>query len=117
MASKFQNIRCEGFDSKLEHAVYQLLVLRERAGELKIIRTQENIFLTDARILYIPDFSCQYPSGENFWVEAKGFEGPRWPTIKKLWKFYGPGVLEIWQGKYARPFLTETIVPRVKVAG
>lgn len=110
--SKYGNQKSGGFSSKLEHAVYQILKLRERAGEIKILRTQENIQLTKAGIIYIPDFTCEYlPTGGPLFVEAKGFEGPRWPTIKKLWKHYGLGPLEIWKGSHLRPVLAQTIIP------
>lgn len=100
--------------SKLESSVCQILQLREKAGEIKILQVQDHIYLTLARIGYIPDFKCQYvKSGEIFWVEAKGYPNEKWPMKKKLWKFYGPGALEIWMGSYLKPVLTETIIPTV----
>lgn len=99
--------------SQLEISVCQMLQLRERAGEIKIMQHEDHVYLTLARIGYIPDFRCQYlGTGETFWVEAKGFPNDRWPMKKKLWKFYGPGPLEIWRGSAARPFLDETIIPK-----
>lgn len=101
------------FASKLEAAVYQILKLREKAGELKILQVQDHIYLTEARIGYIPDFKCtDIVSGCDFWVEAKGYPNEKWPIKKKLWKFYGPGMLEIWGGSYVRPVLLETILPK-----
>lgn len=103
------------FASKLEATVYQYLKLREKAGELKVIQCQAHVYLTDARILYIPDFKCELAgSGEILFVESKGFESQRWPIIKKLWLHFGPAVLEIWGGHHLKPFLSETIVPRTK---
>jgi hypothetical protein len=103
------------FSSKLEAALYQHLRLREKAGEIKILQTQDHVYLTDARIAYIPDFKCEdLSTGEIYWVEAKGFESDRWPTIKKLWKHYGPGRLEIWKGTYLRLHLEEVLKPKVK---
>jgi hypothetical protein len=76
------------------------------------LQLQDHIYLTRARILYIPDFKCRDKNtGEIFWVEAKGYENDRWPTKKKLYKFYGPGKLEIWKGSHARPYLDEVIIP------
>lgn len=98
--------------SKLESAVCQILQLRQKAGELEIVQVEDHVYLTDARIGYVPDFKCRYPSGEIFWVEAKGFENDRWPMKKKLWKFYGPGALEIWKGTWRKPTLVETVIPR-----
>lgn len=102
------------FHSKLEASVYTMLKSRVNSGEIEIIQNQDHIYLTKARILYIPDFKCQFvKTGEIFWVEAKGYEDPKWPMKKKLWKFYGPGILEIWRGTYQRPFLDEVITPQM----
>lgn len=99
--------------SKLESAVCQIIQLREKAGELKLLQVEDHIYLTLARIGYIPDFKCQYvATGEIFWVEAKGFPNDRWPMKKKLWKFYGPGILEIWMGSHTKPYLAETVIPK-----
>lgn len=101
------------FHSKLEASVYQILKLREKAGELEILQTQDHVYLSQARIGYVPDFRCRYlANGALFWVEAKGFETEKWPMIKKLWRFYGPGPLEIWKGTHMNPKLIETIVPK-----
>jgi hypothetical protein len=99
--------------SKLESAVCQIIHLREKVGELRVIQAEDHLKLSAAGIVYIADFKCQDTrSGEFFWVEAKGFENDRWPILKKLWRFYGPGRLEIWKGTHNRPFLDETIVPK-----
>jgi hypothetical protein len=101
--------------SKLEGSVCQILQLRQKAGELKIVQVEDHVYLTRARIHYVPDFKCKdLASGEFFWVEAKGFANDRWPMKKKLWKFYGPGALEIWKGTHQRPMLDETIVPNLE---
>lgn len=103
------------FASKLEAAVFEILKLRERAGELKILQVQDHIDLSRARIRYVPDFKClDVASGIEFWVEAKGYASERWPTVKKLWKYYGPGRLEIWMGHHSSPQLSEVIVPKMK---
>lgn len=100
------------FASKLEASVYQILKLREKAKEIEILQTQDHIYLTQARIGYIPDFKCIFlDTNIPFWVEAKGFETDKWPIIKKLWRYYGPGVLEIWKGTHINPILIETISP------
>lgn len=100
------------FHSRLEESVYLLLKLREKAGEIKILQCQDVVYLTLARIRYEPDFKClDLRTNEEFWCEAKGFENDRWPMKKKLWKYYGPGPLEIWKGTHVRPALKEIIVP------
>lgn len=98
--------------SKLEGAVCQILQLREKAGEIEILQVEDHVYLTLARIHYIPDFKCRdMATGAAFHVEAKGFPNDRWPMKKKLWKFYGPNKLEIWTGSHLNPKLTETITP------
>lgn len=111
--AKKTEIDGRSFASMLEASVYSILKSRERAGELKILQCQDHVYLTRARIGYVPDFKCETPSGEVFWVEAKGFEASRWPTIKKLWKHYGPGALEIWKGSHQRPSQVAVIAPSV----
>lgn len=99
--------------SKLEAAVCQIIMFREKAGELVHVGHEKQVYLTDAKILYIADFECKNNlTGLPLFVESKGFASDRWPTIKKLWKFYGPAPLEIWTGSWQRPGLSEIIVPR-----
>lgn len=112
--NKYSNVKVErdgySFASKLEAAVYGILKLRERAGELRVIRTQARVSLTDAGIVYMPDFECEDENG-IFYCEAKGMETPEWRIKLKLWRFYGPGRLEIWKGSAAKPFLDEIVTP------
>lgn len=102
------------FSSKLEAAVYQLLRLRMKAGEIKSIQVQDHVYLSDARIGYVADFRCEDHNGNSFHVEAKGFETERWPIKKKLYKFYGPDRLEIWKGTWQKPYLDEVVTPHSK---
>lgn len=102
--------------SKLESAVCQMIHLMEAAGEVKLLQVEDHIYLTKARIGYIPDFKCQsLKSGEIYWIEAKGFQNDRWPTKKKLWKFYGPGPLHIYKGTYQRIYLDEVVTPQKEI--
>lgn len=101
------------FASKLEAALYVQSKLEQSAGEIVIEKLQDHVYLSDARILYIPDMRVyDKRRGCQVWREAKGFENERWPIIKKLWGAYGPGPLEIYKGTYARLRLAETINPR-----
>lgn len=104
------------FASKLEAAVYDVLALRERAGEIGNIKVQQRVYLLrDPDIYYIPDFYFEM-NGAPAFAEAKGFETPEWKIKKKLWTHFGPATLEIWQGSYTRPRLIETIIPKEKGA-
>lgn len=116
-ATKYGEIKSERpgglvFASKLEGAVYDHLWLREKAGEIKIIQCQKHVKLTRAEIVCIPDFYVlDILSGEPFFVEAKGCESERWLIVRKLWRKYGPGKLEIFKGTYKKIYLAETIIP------
>lgn len=98
------------FSSKLEASVYTMLKVRENAGEIKDIKAQISIYLTEAKIQYIVDFMfIDVKTGSNIYCEAKGMETSSWRIKRKLWMFYGPGPLEIYKGTHLRPFLHEII--------
>lgn len=102
----------KSFASKLEAAVFDLLWLREKAGDIRDLVCQQSVYLTDARIQYIADFGfVMAASGERAWAEAKGFETDVWKIKKRLWAHYGPGPLEIYRSSRRGPKLTETVFP------
>jgi hypothetical protein len=113
---KFGNKKVEldgySFASKLEAALYGMLKMRQAAGEIRTIEVQAQVYLTDAKILYKPDFFCERIDGSIFYAEAKGYQDQKWPIKKRLWASYGPAPLEIWKGTHVRPVLVETIVPK-----
>lgn len=97
------------FASKGEASCYQFLKLRERAGEIKILQTQVQVRLSDAEIVYKPDFLIQdLSTGEEIYIEYKGFETPEWRIKRRLWKAYGPGPLHVYKGRMQ---LSEVILP------
>jgi hypothetical protein len=100
------------FASQFECAVFNFLLLREKAQEIRDIQCQDHIYLTKARIPYIPDFKfLDLKSGEFVWAEAKGFETDPWKIKRKLWQYYGPGKLEIYKGSAKSFKLYETVIP------
>ncbi len=111
---KYGNIRIRcalhrSHRSKLESAVCEIY---RNDPRYEILKAEDHVRLSLAAVLYIADFRIRdKATQEIFWAEAKGYAAPRWPTIKKLWKGYGPGRLVIWGGSYARPTLTQEIVP------
>lgn len=105
------NLDGRSFHSKLEASTYGILKLRMKAGEITGIECQVSVYLTRARIQYIPDFRVTMKDGSFRYVEAKGYVAPTWPMKKKLWKHYADAPLEIWGGHYSRPSLMETITP------
>ena len=94
------------FDSKLEFELYLAFKLLEPT--VKIVELQPKVYLTDARILYKPDFLCE-KDGQKFYVEAKGFETAVWKIKKRLWKFYGPARLDVFKQGCK---LSEVIYPK-----
>ena len=116
---KFGNLRCtcnlgHSHRSQLERTVCLHIQARQQSGELELVQVEDHIYLSKARILYIPDFKClDLKSGEFFWIEAKGKANDRWPMKKRLWKHYGPGRLEIWQGTHNRPLLAQILIPEL----
>ena len=101
------------FDSQLERSTYLWLKAREQAGELVIEACQDAIYLTDARILYRPDFRVRdAQTSEVYWVEAKGFETSDWRIKRRLWIAYGAGRLVIVKGSGARLRVHEELVPK-----
>ncbi len=102
------------FDSKLESAVHDILLLREKAGEIRNIKQQVNVHLTAARILYKPDFSYELvETGETEYVEAKGMVTPVYAIKRRLWIHYGAGKLYIYKGSHTKPYLDEIIIPNL----
>jgi hypothetical protein len=110
--NKYSSVRTtydnKNFASKLEASVYALLKMQ---GYQNIV-CQKSVYLSEAKIQYIVDFFCQDIIGADVYVEAKGFETAIWKLKRKLWKVYGPGLLLVYKGSAARPFLHEEIIPR-----
>ena len=110
--NKFGAQRTDGFASKGEASLHQILSLREKAGEIKLIKCQQRVHLV-CGIYWKVDFQF-YTTKKNrqVWAEFKGFEDARYLLIKKLWACgFGPGELEVWKGSWQRPYLAEKIVP------
>ena len=95
-----------GFPSKLEEAVFNILCLREKAGEIRNIRRQHSVPVV-IEINWKCDFSFEdCKTGETVLAEAKGMVDPRFAMIKRG-KI--PYRLEIWKGHHLRPHLDEVI--------
>lgn len=90
-----------------------MLALRENSGEISQIRQQVKVYLTRARILYICDYSYFNLSTETTeYVEMKGVETASWRLKRRLWEYYGPGLLAVYKGTYKKPYLDEIIIPK-----
>jgi hypothetical protein len=105
----------DGFPSKLEAAVYQMLLLREKAGEITNIRRQHLVRFPCGPGWKV-DFSfTDCATGETVYCEAKGQELETYRLKKGMFAgcpiLESAGRLEIWKGTYHRPRLTEKITP------
>ena len=104
------------FQSGGEAACYSYLKLLEKAGELEVVQVQDHVKLTDAHIVYIPDFKIKnLITNEIEWAEFKGFETDVWKIKKRLWEYYGPGILKIYKQRSNKTIiLHETVIPKIR---
>lgn len=115
--SRFNNRRTKcamGYNhrSLAEAALCAELRWQVKAGALSNIRHEVTVRLSDAEIRYIADwvvFDCALQC--DVWYEFKGKEMARWPTIKRLWKHYGPGKLRIFKGSAEKFRMVQEINP------
>jgi hypothetical protein len=112
--NKFKAKSGNGFASKLEEAVYNILLLRERAGEISDIKRQQSVVLQDGpqdeRITWRIDFSFfDKQKNKTVYCEAKGVETSDYKIKLKLFKGQKIGDLEIYKGHYMSPKLVEKV--------
>lgn len=115
-AGKYGAIRVKdgdrSFGSKLERTVYDILLLRQKAGEIMDIKCQPHVTLEPLSWRCVPDYSFVWAdTGKLSYCEAKGVEVDRWLATKALWHHFGPAPMEVWVGNWKKPFLKEIIVP------
>lgn len=96
------------YDSKMEAEFSALLNLKEKSGEIRDIEYQPKIYLTEARILYKPDFSF-YRGEKKIYVDVKGAETAVFKLKKRLWASYIDAPLEIVKKKSSRFIITEIV--------
>lgn len=103
------------FPSKLEAKAYAELELRQAAGEISdLIRYPPAVPLTKAGITYHLDFGFYNVQGAHYeWGEAKGMWQDKWKTYYKLWQYYGPGPLTVWEYGKNGGLKTKTLVPEM----
>lgn len=101
-----------GFPSQLEAAVYGLLELREKNGEISELKRQQSFVLQDGpqnqRITWRIDFSF-IEKGVLTFAEAKGFPDEVYKLKLKLWRAKKPHPLEIYEGRASNFSMTERI--------
>ncbi len=117
---KYRAKPANGFPSKLESAVYELLKVREAAGEIRNISRQVSVELQpgdkDTRIRWRIDFSFERVSdGRLCYAEAKGIALAEYRLKLKLFKGQKLAPIEIWSGTWQRPKLIEKFEPELGV--
>jgi hypothetical protein len=109
---KYRSTPTNGFGSKLESAVRDILRAREKAGEIRDIRCQQTIVLQegarDQRITWRVDFAFE-EAGATAYAEAKGFATRDYKLKLKLYKGTRKERLYIYGGSYQRPRLIEVV--------
>lgn len=92
--NKFTEVDGIKFRSKAEAECYSFLKLLERSGTIKLISLQPRVFMTAARILYIPDFLID-EGGKRVYIDVKGKQTRDFILKFKLWRYYGDGTLRL----------------------
>ncbi len=117
--NKYKAQRTNGFPSKLESALNDLLMLKERGGEISELKRQQTVVLQEGtkgragtRIAWKVDFSfIETLTGLTAYAEAKGIETNDYLLKLKLWRANPPAKLYIFKGTYKRLKVTEVIEP------
>ena len=97
------------YDSKLEADYRKELELRVEAGDIFDLEDQPKVVLTRAGISYKADFKFT-EDGHPVWVDVKGVEADRFRLIKKLWRYYGPGLLRVIKRKGTKFYTAQEIM-------
>ena len=109
---KVTDIAGRRFDSKLEHSVFQILLLHEKAGLITDIVQQVTIDLISG-IRYRPDFQVfDKELNDIVYVEAKGLNTDVWSLKLKLYRDFGIKRLRLYKGTHKSPKLVEEIIPK-----
>ena len=102
--------------SKLELAVYEMLLMMQRGGKIKDLKCQVRVrFHTYeyGNTVMIPDFSAfDIKTEQTIYIEAKGYPTREWLRKKKAWGVGGPGNLYVYTGSWKYPKLSMIIVPQ-----
>jgi len=101
--------------SRAEAACCSYFQLLEKGGELKIMDSQPNVFVTDAKLKIIPDWLLLYSDERGLrYADYKGCSTQSWGKNRRLWKSYGPMTMEVWKQNSKGFFVSELIVPKEK---
>lgn len=114
MINKFRAQRTNGFSSKLESAVYDILLAKQNIGLIGDLKCQQTVVLQDGprevRITWRLDFSfIDFEIRELAYAESKGIETCEYKLKLKLWRKNPPARLYIYKGSYQNPKLVEIV--------
>lgn len=108
---KIKATKTNGFASKLENSVHEILLKRQADGEIKDIRIQHTYEIVKG-LRWKVDFSFEdCATGQRIYCEAKGFPTDVYKLKLRMYKIHGKHRLEIWKGSYKKPVLVEIIEP------
>lgn len=119
---KMAGTRCEGattgksYPSLIERDYHELLLIRERVGEVKDVEYQPSYTLI-AGIKYKADFKyTDVETGVTIVVDTKGnLLGERFRMVMKLWAEKGPGPLHVVKRKKSndlRFYVWKKVIPK-----
>ena len=102
--------------SGLEASVCEVLILRERSGDIRNLKYQSTVHLAFG-IKWKVDWEFQQaPDWHQAFAEAKGAEDRGFKLKLRMWKGgCGPAPLELWRGTHRRPALDRIIIPAEKL--
>ena len=102
----------KSFPSRGEANLFALLRQRENLGEIKDVGTYYTVSLTEACVKWKLDahYFC-LKRNRLILCEFKGVEVEPYMVKKKLYRFYGPQILEIYKANHRGIYLDETITP------
>ena len=95
--------------SALHCAVYEMLLLRQRAGEIENIRHEQKTHICGDLYWHVDYVVFDKLRGVDVGFEAKGREFERYRAQVQAWRGVGPFDVEIWVGDWRRPKLKKTI--------
>ena len=97
------------FDSMSEANFYLKI---KGYNRYEILELQPKVYLTDARILYKPDFFIlDKHTQEKFYVDVKGFMTPVFALKARLWRHFADLPLRIYTAKKNYYELTNLFLP------
>jgi hypothetical protein len=97
------------FDSKSEAGFF--LQIR-RLSKFEIIELQPKVYLTEARILYKPDFLLlDKETNEKFYVDVKGMRTPVFAIKARLWRYYATLPLRLYAQTKIGYLLADLVLP------